>query len=274
MVLSRRGVLLLLLALGGASLWYDRPSGAARKLWALTGLGAPAPAEGGARSLQALVRNVTTDMDELVALVEDFLDAQDVALADLLRDRDGGRGRGETAAESEGRVGKEAFRAFLQDKARSSYASVERTLDYILGLYKFLFVVLVFDLLMPKGSARGGSGGGAGGGLRRRGSGGSARGDSESDLSFDLGSSGRSLSASKRKARAGGGAGAGAGDHGAEEKGKENLLTHRVSGAHDLAGSGSGGKHKSRRALGSPRGRGAASAAGSPASVIDFNTYR
>mmetsp|Transcript_14335 Transcript_14335/g.36143 ORF Transcript_14335/g.36143 Transcript_14335/m.36143 type:complete len:288 (-) Transcript_14335:2210-3073(-) len=285
-LLSRRSVLLLLLALGGASLWYDRPSGAARKLWALTGLRPEEGEEGGARSLQALVRNVTTDMDELVALVEDFFDAQDGALADLLRDDDGDGQVGRADAAStllRARVGKEAFRAFLRDKARSSYVSMERTLDYILGLYKFLFVVLLFDVLMPKGSARRGSAGAANG-PDGRGSGGSTRADSESDFDLpDLGSSGRSLGSSgrglsssgKKKARGANGNGA----HGREGRGKENLLMQRVSGAHDLAkgkgsgsspgASGGGGKVRSRRALGSPR-----NTDGSPASVIDFNTYR
>ena len=78
-----------------------------------------------ADSLRALVRNVTTDMDQLISIVEDFLESQEETNPGL----------------------DAAFRTFISDRASSSFISVERTLDSILWLYKFLLPFLFVSLL-------------------------------------------------------------------------------------------------------------------------------
>ncbi|QDZ22085.1 hypothetical protein HOP50_06g46260 [Chloropicon primus] len=85
-------------------------------------LGQAPPADEG--SLKALARNITTDMDQLVTVFEEFLDSRE--------DKD---------------ELKDAFRDFLEDRASTSFASVEKTLDSILSLYKLLLPFLLFSLL-------------------------------------------------------------------------------------------------------------------------------
>ena len=78
---------------------------------------------GAATSMRGLVRNVTTDMDELVSLVEEFFREQDDRV--LLEAR---------------------FRDFLSERASKGFAGVERTLDSILWIYKLLLPFIVISL--------------------------------------------------------------------------------------------------------------------------------
>ena len=74
--------------------------------------------------LRALVRNVTTDMDQLITVFEEFLETQENS-GDL----------------------KASFRTYLGQRASSSFVSVERTLDSILWVYKLLLPFLLISLL-------------------------------------------------------------------------------------------------------------------------------
>ena len=75
-------------------------------------------------SLRTLCRNVTTDMDQLVSVFEDFLDSREDA-AELRRE----------------------FAAYLSHRAATSFVSVEKTLDTVLSVYKLVLPFLVFSLI-------------------------------------------------------------------------------------------------------------------------------
>ena len=80
-----------------------------------------------AGSIAALARNVTTDVDELVQVFEQFLDSrEDESL-------------------------KDAFKAYLVERASTSFVSLEKTLDGVLSLYKFVLPFLLIQLWLTRG---------------------------------------------------------------------------------------------------------------------------
>ncbi|CAL8464561.1 g4096 [Coccomyxa elongata] len=77
-------------------------------------------------SLNAAIRNVTGDFDQLADIVKDFFSQRD--------------------PEAE-----ERFRLFLEEKAHRSHAKLERALDWLLAIYKVALPILIC-MLMARGS--------------------------------------------------------------------------------------------------------------------------
>lgn len=81
-------------------------------------------------SLKAAIHNVTTDFNQLVYLLENFMES----------------GHAEPGVEM-------AFRRFLAQQASKSLPSLERTLDWVLALYKFMFPFAILSLLARASSS-------------------------------------------------------------------------------------------------------------------------
>ena len=82
-------------------------------------------------SLRLLVRNCTGDLDGLISVIEDFFEKEKV--------------NQNNNSESEF---ERAFRHYLKDVAAHRYRHLESGLEWVLGLYKFVFPLLIIQLLM------------------------------------------------------------------------------------------------------------------------------
>jgi len=95
-------------------------------------------------SLSVLVRNCTGDLDGLISVIEDFFQKQK-AIHNIKNQNNNNNNYSDSDSDNDF---ESLFRSHLKDVAAHRYRRLESGLEWVLGLYKFIFPLLIIQLIM------------------------------------------------------------------------------------------------------------------------------